>query len=440
MYKIIFFTFLIFAFKCLKSQSCPDGMIYILSNPLKMFDPSQPFVLGTNPSTVTSVNTMTVAMGGLGYGPNINSASPPIVFYTTLVGMYHYWNGSVWVSTGHLTTIGNTGNLAVGPGCIYNFNVGTGGVYLYNGSSNATLLFTVPGWFSSAGVADIAVDECCNVYVMKTFAPQSLSVYSPTGMLLSSCSMSGMPSNTGGGGLAIVGNYIVTTSSSGAVYVGTISGSSATFTNVAPNFGGGGGDLASCPLSCNGPCSIVLPIDFVSFNCQKSNNKNALHFETAVEENMAFFEIERSVDAINFDIVGKIAAKNRAGKYIFIDETALSNASYYYRIAAVETLGQKKRTSICYALENPLDDREIKLYPNPCNEEFYFDVNLKTVSRLEINVLDMCGRIVKSYIKFIEPGKQKISSNINDLNSGAYLVQVSINNESFKPKRLFKAD
>ncbi|MBL7919870.1 MAG: T9SS type A sorting domain-containing protein [Bacteroidia bacterium] len=440
MRKVLGFIFLIFLSNRIESQSCPDGMVYIHSNPIKIFDPSQPFLLGTNPSTLVGVNTMTAAMGGLGYGPNANSSLPAMVFYTTIIGMYHWWNGSVWVTTGHSTTIGNTGNLAVGPGCIYNFNVGTGDVYLYTGSSNATLLFTVPGWFSSAGVADIAVDNCCNVYVMKTFAPQSLSVYSPTGMLLSSCSVSGMPSNTGGGGLAIVGNYIVTTSSSGAVYVGTISGSTITFTNVAPNFGGGGGDLASCPISCNGSCSTVLPIEFISFNCQKSSNKNALHFETAIEQGVSFFEIERSLDAVKFDVVGKISAKNRADKYVFIDETAISNTPYYYRIAAVELTGQKKLTSICYAAENDLDVDNLNLYPNPCNNEFYFDLNLISVSVLKINVIDMYGRIVKSCTKFIESGKQKISTNINELSNGPYSIHVSINNQIFAPKKVFKIE
>lgn len=434
----LFFILTLVLFK-LNGQTCPDGLVYIHGNPIKAYDPSQPFVLGVNPYALPAVIMPTVATGGLGYGPNINAVSPSPTFYTVIANVFYYWNGSVWVNTGHSTSIGsNAGNIAVGPGCIYNFSVATGGIYLYDGTSNASLLFTIPGWFSSAGAVDLATDNCCNVYVMKTSAPQSLSIYSPSGVLTTSCTVSGMPSSVGGGGLAIVGNYVVTSLTSGAVYVGLIGGSSITFTNVAPNFGGGGGDLASCPGPCNSACFVTLPIEFLSFNCKKGKEGNSINWETAIEEDILFFEVQRSTDALNFQVIKKITALNKPTKYSIEDYPPDPNAIHYYKVVSQDLSGERKSTSICYS--SPLKkEAEVSMpFPNPVINTVSMNIEIIYEGTIEASVVDKYGREIRVLSQKLESGHHKVEMDVSDVDSGVYILRIVTGGSVLAVKRFLK--
>ena len=219
------------------------------TSPIQVYNPALP-LSASNPSSTG------IPLGGTGlsFGPNLSAATPNPTFYTTIGGVFYYWSGSAWVSTGHST--GNTiaVNIGGGPGCIYNLVGGTGQVYVYNGTGPATLLTTITS-FAGGGPYDIVVDNCCNFYILKTTSPQSMIAYSPTGAQLCTWTMSGMPSLSAGGGFAIVGNQVVV-SNSGGLYIGNMTGTTISFTNVSTN-GYGAGDFASCPLPCGALTATV---------------------------------------------------------------------------------------------------------------------------------------------------------------------------------------
>lgn len=221
---------------------CPSSLIYMDSGlNLEAFDPTQP-LSSTNPATTA----ITAFGSGLTLMPNISGGTLSPTFYSTSGGTYWYWSGSSWVNTGHTT--GNSSAVNLG-GCasrIYNLVGTTGQVYVYDGINNGTFLTTVPN-FSGSGPYDIVADCNCNFYVLNTSGTtQGLYMYDQSGNLQCTYTLSGMPSSTGGGGLAIIGNQIYVRN--GGFYAGTISGTGVTFSAISysPNVG----DFASCPV-CN---------------------------------------------------------------------------------------------------------------------------------------------------------------------------------------------
>lgn len=249
LYNLILISVLVFTTQKYYSQACPNGLVYMHTSPIQVYNPALP-LSATNPS-----NTGIPAGGtGLSYGPNIFAATPATTFFTTIGGFFAYWNGTAWVTTTVATSNGAAVNIGSGPGCMYNLVGGTGQIYVTNGTGNSTLLTTLTG-FSGGGPYDLVVDGCCNFYVLKTTTPQSMTMYSPAGAVLCTYNMTGMPSMSAGGGFAIVGNQVVV-SNGGGLYLGNMTSTTISFTNVSTN-SYGAGDFASCPLPC-GPLTATI--------------------------------------------------------------------------------------------------------------------------------------------------------------------------------------
>ena len=245
--KLLYICILVFAFgKGLRAQmpTCPSPFVY-MDGPggIHAYNPALP-LSATNPTPIGIPN----GGGGLTLMPNINGGTLSPTFYSMISGNYSYWNGAAWISTGHGAGNGAAVNLGGCNGAIYNLVGSTGQVYVYNGAGTGSLLTTISG-FSGGGPYDLVTDCNCNFYVLKTTTPnQNLTLYSPAGAVLCSYSLTNMPNATAGGGFAIIGNTVYLKNNlANGFFIGTISGSNITFTNV-PGFSLGPGDFASCPV------------------------------------------------------------------------------------------------------------------------------------------------------------------------------------------------
>jgi gliding motility-associated-like protein len=200
----------------------------------------------TTPTTSTmSPAIMPVNALGLAIGPSFGFTAPSPTYWTTVSGTYWYYNGTTFINTGHTTGNSNAINPGGSKNYIYNMDGSTGNVYKYNGTGNASLLMTVPSFTNGAMAFDVAGDDNDNFYLLQTLSPQSLNVYSSSGVLTCTYAISGLPSSFGGSGFAISGNTVMVEYGGMLNYVGTLSGSSVTFSATSgslfvPN------DFATC--------------------------------------------------------------------------------------------------------------------------------------------------------------------------------------------------
>lgn len=427
------FNFFLFAISITENyaqlSACPNGLVYMHTNPIKVYNPALP-LSASNPSNTTISSGGT----GLAYGPNLSGGFPSPTFYTTISNVYYYWNGSAWVSTGHSTGTTAAVNIGVGPGCLYNLIGSSGQIWTYNGTGTGTYLTTISG-FSGGGPYDLVVDECCNFYILKTTSPQSLQVYSPTGVLLASCTLSGMGNYSAGGGFAIVGNQVVV-GNSGGLWVGTASGSNISFTNVSTSISSGG-DFASCPIACGSVCYLTLPIEFASFTCETLSNSTLLKWSTAMEENITEFLVERSDDGINFETISRVTANNKASDYLYNDQSVLENTIYYYRITSVENSEPIQSTSICVANSGKSPVQTSGIFPNPGTGEYSLFVHSQNNNSVTIRISDPLGRIIKTLSYNVESGSKKIFFSISELNEGIYFFELTDNNNQLITKQKF---
>jgi hypothetical protein len=89
------------------------------------------------------------------------------------------------------------------------------------------------------------------------------------------------------------------------------------------------------------PVNIVLQ----SFELSKTGNTIKLNWQTAIEKNNNYFEIQRSIDGIHYDVIALMFAKEDAEKgaaYRYSDQesTKLNADKFFYRLRIIDINGK----------------------------------------------------------------------------------------------------
>ncbi len=90
-------------------------------------------------------------------------------------------------------------------------------------------------------------------------------------------------------------------------------------------------------------------------------------------------------------------------------------------------------TGLAYLNKNLVN---INIYPNPATNYISVDVDVETYSKVDVVVYDINGRIVASENLGNVSGSQNIRVELNNLNSGNYMVRVMFNNEPVSIEKL----
>ncbi len=177
--------------------------------------------------------------------------------------------------------------------------------------------------------------------------------------------------------------------------------------------GSGGTSCSGCPAAVNGsggagPANSgiitnttgVLPIQLLSFDVKCLNKQCEITWSTAAEVNNEYFEVEKSVDAINFNVLEKVKTKAFNGNsnykisYSTTDNETLNGTSYY-RLKQVD-LNKTFEFSRIVSVSNTLGDNvSFVVYPNPNKGEFSVDVSgIENNHELDVFIYSTSGKII----------------------------------------------
>jgi hypothetical protein len=161
-----------------------------------------------------------------------------------------------------------------------------------------------------------------------------------------------------------------------------------------------------------------LPITLKSFTGFPAGKCAAsLEWATSSEHNSESFEIQRSSNGRDFQLIGKIKSNNNAtgSKYTFVDNNAL-DGSNYYRLVMVDIDGRSQYSNTI-VVNTECNNVNIKLLPNPVT-------SIATVTGLKagdkIQVISSDGRIEMERIA----GANTADLDMSSLPYGVHLVQV----------------
>lgn len=173
----------------------------------------------------------------------------------------------------------------------------------------------------------------------------------------------------------------------------------------------------------------ALPLRWLSISAQTKNLDALIEWKTVEERNVSHFELEFSVNGVDFDRLGVIKTSGVNGgavsTYRFTHQNALINnkkTAIYYRVKQLDLGGEYSYSPVVTLIINEALEEEMSCTPNP----FIGEVNLKTGNAEDITsvtLTDMFGNTVPVKL-IIHPGYYQVIIDEN-INSGVYILSAT---------------
>jgi hypothetical protein len=168
--------------------------------------------------------------------------------------------------------------------------------------------------------------------------------------------------------------------------------------------------------------STVVPVTWSSFQVVEDSGLALLAWETESETNNAGFYIHRSLDAENWEELGKVEGiGDIGGSYEYLDKETIPGV-VYYRLKQVDHDGSVNYSvvkSIEIRGKNPMDG--IVIFPNPVQDFLTLDMpeveGAKRVEIMNMNMVKVADELWPS-----ENGNHQI--NLTGLPAGHYLITI----------------
>ena len=189
--------------------------------------------------------------------------------------------------------------------------------------------------------------------------------------------------------------------------------------------------------------SNTLPIDLLSFHTDCSHDIVDVNFSVVSQVNNDYFLIERSTDAMEWEVVGQIEGagnSNTQMDYIFTDSDPIANLSYY-RLTQVDYDGTVKSfypvSATCGSFEGGLP---IDVYPNPAFNEITVELELDNFQGDDVyyTISDATGKIALSDYIRLDRGFNKHQLDVSKLPNGVYVLKFNQTKNHITETRIVK--
>lgn len=181
--------------------------------------------------------------------------------------------------------------------------------------------------------------------------------------------------------------------------------------------------------------NATLPVNFVSFNANKVNDAMvAISWSTSDEVNNSHFEIERSVDGINWSAIALMFPDENSANvhmYKYNDKYSVKG-NVYYRIRQVDMDGKEKYSSV-KLIGGVKSDLATLIYVSS-KKTVTVDLKNASESNIMVRLVTMSGVIVSQ--KLNNQAGEKIFLTAYNAAPGAYIVQVTNMNGMFSAKKV----
>jgi hypothetical protein len=202
------------------------------------------------------------------------------------------------------------------------------------------------------------------------------------------------------------------------------------FYGTGSSNGGSFSSYSFVPLS-----NILLPVQFTGFTVAKSKNDALLKWQVENQTpNTAQFQIERSLDGMQFVSIGQLPAKTNTTKaaYQFTDIDAgllKEDGLVHYRIKQTDLDGKFTYSSVqsMRIVRNPL---QLGAFPNPVKDITRLKFESTGNRMVRINVYDANGKNVLTLSHAARIGQNQLNLNAAQMAKGTYQIVLTDGDQS----------
>jgi hypothetical protein len=171
----------------------------------------------------------------------------------------------------------------------------------------------------------------------------------------------------------------------------------------------------------------VLPINLISFqgNMNK-NNKVVLQWKVADNETANMFEVQRSIDGVDFKTIGLVFSSEKTGLEDYLFYETFDADKVMYRLKMIDKQQNISFSKILVFTTKAVTSTNIKIIGNPVNDKLTFIYTATTARATDVKIYDMSGRIVlDNKLNNIE-GYNMISLSLDaTCKAGMYVVELN---------------
>jgi hypothetical protein len=176
--------------------------------------------------------------------------------------------------------------------------------------------------------------------------------------------------------------------------------------------------------------TVTLPVRLVSFTGTANSNNNLLNWQVQNEDNLAYYELERSAGGINFTAIDKVLAKGIAAttNYTATDKNILPGLNYY-RLRMVDNSNSFAYSPVIRL--NGTVEKGVRLFPTLVTNN---NINITTGTAFQnasLVLYDAAGRFINTIAlpqRIAANSVTSLNLTSNTIAKGNYVLVLTDNN------------
>jgi len=191
--------------------------------------------------------------------------------------------------------------------------------------------------------------------------------------------------------------------------------------------------LPAATLTPTAPSSAALPVTLLNFTGRLDNTVIPLSWSTSSEQNSAYFEVQKSIDGINYYPLGRVTAAGTSTTkrdYGYTDKQV--SEQNYYRLAMTDIDGKFVLSNVVL-VKSPGALQQVWVVNNPFRS--YIDIRLARMPQQQVQaeLTTIAGAVVFHRV-YAGAAQIRVDAGTAHLSAGAYILRTTVDGKLYVNK------